>query len=104
MRGDSYLPSSPATLQALDRMEYTMTNSNCAEIIRHRRQCDLPRATGGGTVEGCIASNVVCFRDFVVGCVLSTTSHGVKTRAGGDEGATVAGTVPWWRRGLTRRK
>ena len=27
MRRDSYLPSSPATLQALDRMEYTMTNS-----------------------------------------------------------------------------
>ncbi len=24
---DSYLPSSPATLQALDRMEYTMTNA-----------------------------------------------------------------------------
>jgi hypothetical protein len=27
MRRDSYLPSSPATLQALDRMEYTMTNA-----------------------------------------------------------------------------
>ena len=26
MRHDSYLPSSPATLQALDRMEYAMTN------------------------------------------------------------------------------
>ena len=24
---DSYLPSSPATLQALDRMEYAMTNA-----------------------------------------------------------------------------
>ena len=27
MRRDSYLPSSPATLQALDRMEYAMTNA-----------------------------------------------------------------------------
>ena len=27
MRRDSYLPSSPATLQALDRMQYTMTNA-----------------------------------------------------------------------------
>ena len=27
MRHDSYLPFSPATLQALDRMEYAMTNA-----------------------------------------------------------------------------
>ena len=27
MRHDSYLPSSPATLQALDRMEYAMVNA-----------------------------------------------------------------------------
>jgi hypothetical protein len=27
MRRDSYLPSSPATLHALDRMEYAMTNA-----------------------------------------------------------------------------
>ena len=47
----------------------------------------------GGTTEGCIASSVVCLRDFVVGCVLATASHGVKTGAGGEEGATVAGTV-----------
>jgi hypothetical protein len=27
MRRDSYLPSSPATLQALDRMEYTINHA-----------------------------------------------------------------------------
>jgi hypothetical protein len=69
---------------------------SCAEIVRHRRRCDLPCATGGGTAESCSASSVVCRRDFVVG-PLATAGHGVETRASGDEsslcGAVVAAST-----------
>ena len=34
MRHDSYLPASPATLQALDRMEYAMTNTIAPPDVR----------------------------------------------------------------------
>jgi hypothetical protein len=34
MRHDSYLPSSPATLQALDRMEYAMVNAIAPPDVR----------------------------------------------------------------------
>jgi hypothetical protein len=34
MRHDSYLPSSPAALQALDRMEYAMTNTIAPPDVR----------------------------------------------------------------------
>ncbi len=34
MRHDSYLPSSPATLQALDRMECAMTNTIAPPDVR----------------------------------------------------------------------
>jgi hypothetical protein len=34
MHRDSYLPSSPATLQALDRMEYTMVNAIAPPDVR----------------------------------------------------------------------
>ena len=34
MRRDSYLPSSPAALQALDRMEYAMTNTIAPPDVR----------------------------------------------------------------------
>jgi len=34
MRHDSYLPSSPATLQALDRMEYAMVNTVAPPDVR----------------------------------------------------------------------
>ena len=34
MRHDSYLPSSPATLQALDRMEYAMVNAIALPDVR----------------------------------------------------------------------
>ena len=34
MRHDSYLPSSPATLQALDRMEYAMVNAVAPPDVR----------------------------------------------------------------------
>ena len=34
MRHDSYLPSSPATLQALDRMEYAMVNAITPPDVR----------------------------------------------------------------------
>ena len=63
-------------------------DKSCVEIIRHRRQCDLPWATGGGTAESCSASSVVCLRDFVV-CLLVTACHGVETGASGDENSSV---------------
>ena len=34
MRHDSYLPSSPATLQALDRMKYAMVNAIAPPDVR----------------------------------------------------------------------
>jgi len=34
MRHDSYLPASPATLQALDRMEYAMGNAVATPDVR----------------------------------------------------------------------
>jgi hypothetical protein len=34
MRHDSYVPSSPATLQALDRMEYVMVNTITPPDVR----------------------------------------------------------------------
>jgi hypothetical protein len=57
---------------------------SCAEIVRHRRRCDLPCATGGGTAESGSASSVVCLREVVVG-LLATAGHGVETRASGDK-------------------
>ena len=34
MRHDSYLPASPATLQALDRMEYAIANTIASPDVR----------------------------------------------------------------------
>ena len=34
MRHDSYLPASPATLQALDRMEYAIVNTIASPDVR----------------------------------------------------------------------
>jgi hypothetical protein len=59
---------------------------SCAEIIRHRRRCDLPCATEGRTAECCSASSVCCLRDFVLG-VLATASHCVEASACSDEGS-----------------
>jgi hypothetical protein len=56
---------------------------SCAEVSRHRRLCDLPWA--GGTTKCCSDSSVVCLRDFVVVCVLSTARHCVCAGASDDE-------------------
>jgi hypothetical protein len=58
-----------------------------SEIIRDRRRCDLPWATGGGTVESCSASSVVCLCDFVIG-LLATSVHCVSTWSCGDESSS----------------
>jgi hypothetical protein len=57
---------------------------SCAEVSSHRRRCDLPWATGGGTAGCCNSSSIVGLRDFVVG-VPVTASHGVETGSSGDE-------------------
>jgi len=64
----------------------------CEEIIRHRRRCDLPWATGGRTAKCCSVSGVVCLRDVVFG-LLSTACHGVETGASGDESSSRVGAV-----------
>jgi hypothetical protein len=55
-----------------------------AEVTRHRMWCDLPWATDRGSVQGCIASSVICLREFVVSD-LAMVSHGVCARASCDE-------------------
>jgi hypothetical protein len=69
----------------------------CAEIIRHRRRCDLSCATEERTAECCSASSVVFLRDFVV-VVLATAGHGVCAGASGDESSGGALTATQTRR------
>jgi hypothetical protein len=68
-------------------------DKSCAEVIRHRRRCDLPWATDRGAAECFSAHSVFYLYDFVLVCVLAATSHGVCTCAGGHVSVARVGAV-----------